>query len=469
VNDGTHSDCKQVKGSAPTSVSTSVFLLMTSRLVVRAALVACMLCSVSSAPSPVALLEAEWQRYVARVHKELTPLQELHRTIKLTPGSTQGDDCEGTQAPLTQPNALEVHLERRIGAIEAAIHHNGHFISQFADLMLLHKRLQQDIDDGIEEEPEDPYWVSLEDTPPVHWQPCGGDREDDRDVPVGYTSVDELFAHLYRDYGRTHWDASSHRAATLEAVRTILTGDAESAQESAPTMMNRCDILVLGSGTGGLVADLRALLHDVARRDAAITATECSVLFAAAAATILSLPKMDERGESFGSLVPWVSNFGGILVGDATDHLHPTDLHSPTQHAPGAHGVRVRMVVADALAPSSPPTLAPRYYTVVTYYFIDAATSSSRHPRGILTVLDRIAQLCQPGGYWVHVGPLHYHRADTFPKLSVKEIELYMVHVHGFRLRDAVVVLPQEDYSRPNSTSLFVNAHRAVRLVMQRL
>ncbi|CUG84679.1 membrane-associated protein, putative [Bodo saltans] len=466
-------------------------------------LLACAIHCVYSAVTPVALLEAEWQRYVTRVQRELTPLQTLLREFSATKEASpcdENDHCEDHQSTLspTTPNAFEEHLQHRVNSIEAAIQLNGQFISTFADVMLLHRRLQQDIDDDVLDEDTEllkgsPYWVRLEDTPPLHWRSCQGDGEDGEGLVGGggYTSVDELFAHLHRDYGRAADDGESrHRAAVVEAVRHIysLHGQREEGGvgHHQHAMWRRGSILVLGSGTGGLVADLRAyLLGGVLPNDEiTITATECSLLFAAAAAAILSLPVVDPLATSFVTLVPWVSNFGGAIEGDTTDHLYRTTLYSPARlphndhlggGGQGSAAVRVQVVVADALSPrgnvaAAGAAAAQQAAVVVTYYFIDAATSSSsyRYPRGILSVLDRIAQLCVPGGYWVHVGPLHYHRADTYPKLSVKDIELYMTHVHNFRRIDDVVVLPQEDYSRPNTTSLFVNAHRAVRLVMQR-
>ncbi|CUG64949.1 Hypothetical protein, putative [Bodo saltans] len=462
-------------------------------------LLACAIHCVYSAVTPVALLEAEWQRYVTRVQRELTPLQTLLREFSANKETSPCDQGhQSTLSPATPNVAFEDHLQRRVDGIEAAIQLNGLFISTFADVMSLHRRLQQDLDDDVanEEDTElfmnSPYWVPLEDTPPLYWRSCQGDGEEGEGGlgGGGYTSVDELFAHLHRDYGRADDGESRHRAAVVEAVRHIYSlhdqRDGGGVGHLQHAMWRRGSILVLGSGTGGLVADLRAdLLRGVLPNDEiAITATECSLLFAAAAAAILSLPVVDPQATSFGTLVPWVSNFGGAIEGDATDHLHRTTLHSPARiqrhdhpvvggGGQGTAAVRVQVIVADALSPRgnvAAAAEAQQAAVVVTYYFIDAATSSSssRYPRGILSVLDRIAQLCTPGGYWVHVGPLHYHRADTYPKLSVKDIELYMTQVHKFRRIGDVVVLPQEDYSRPNTTSLFVNAHRAVRLVMQR-
>lgn len=419
---------------------------------VRCCFVVVSLCALvcCGAQSPVSLLEAEWQRYVERVAKELQPL----KNILVTSADHHG---------------RRVFVERiaeRVALVESSIALNGEFVSQLLDNMTWFLRRQQEQDDGGDEVGG---WVRLEDHVP-YWQPCATATS----LEGGYSTVDELLAHLYRDYASPRHHALphdvSHRTVLLDAVRRLF-----SAAEQHNEVFKYQSILVLGSGTGGLLADLSSILPSRSH-SIKVTATECSSLFAAVSATVLSMAS-GEPIQFAEKVVPWASNFGGVVYGDASDQFAPYSFWlPPTQHhfyaegVDAAHSHRIEILRADALLPRHHDSIPqPLFDVVITFYFIDAATIH-RHARGIMDVLDRIAALVRPGGCWINLGPMHYHRADTYPKLSIVEIQLYMEEHHAFSAVEhrTPFIVDETDYSRPRSTSLFINAHKAALLIMRK-
>lgn len=95
------------------------------------------------------------------------------------------------------------------------------------------------------------------------------------------------------------------------------------------------------------------------------------------------------------------------------------------------------MVAGDFTEVYSKERQKKQYSAVATCFFIDTA-------QNIIEYLEIIYEILQPGGYWVNVGPLLYHFADSLDsmsiELSLKEVLDVAEHI-GFQLFQAPSII----------------------------
>lgn len=120
------------------------------------------------------------------------------------------------------------------------------------------------------------------------------------------------------------------------------------------------------------------------------------------------------------------------------------------------------MVAGEFTEVYSKPHQKKKWSAVATCFFIDTA-------QNIIEYLEIMYELLQPGGYWVNVGPLLYHFADSFDsmsiELSLKEVLDVAEHV-GFTLLQAPTTI--DTTYTTNQRSMKQLVYRCAFFVLQR-
>jgi len=167
-------------------------------------------------------------------------------------------------------------------------------------------------------------------------------------------------------------------------------------------------VLVPGCGLGRLIFDLACQGFDA-------IGNEFSYYMLLTSQFILN---NTNRAEEW-AIHPWVlSTSNQTSDGNQLRALHIPDIHPSTAtiSSMGSMGMCAGDFV-DSFSPSSNPEFEGAFDAVATCFFIDTA-------HNIVEYIEVIHKILRPGGYWVNLGPLLYHWADSVVTGDVSRDEM---------------------------------------------
>jgi SAM-dependent methyltransferase len=211
--------------------------------------------------------------------------------------------------------------------------------------------------------------------------------------------VTEALQHLFRDWAA---EGRHERDVPFDAIVRVL------ARELPAGPGDAVRVLVPGSGLGRLA-------HDVAARlpGAAVTANEYSAYMRLVYRLVETLAPEPAAQMTLHPFIDWWSHQAS-RAGMTRAVRFPDAAPHPS----------VLLVEGDFAAMFANQTA--HYDAVATFFFLDTAPN-------MLDYLDHIARVLKPGGLWVNLGPLLYHKAAV--ELSLDDV-MAVAEEYGFEFVD---------------------------------
>jgi N2227-like protein len=241
---------------------------------------------------------------------------------------------------------------------------------------------------------------------------------------AAYSDCYAVLTHLVRDWSD---DGAAARRAVYEPILKLLSrhvptiaaaaaaaaaAEADSVQAAPPLL------LVPGAGLGRLCVELAASGWRV-------QANECSgVMLAAANSIVNSRSSSSSNSSTSSSTSKSVSSIFPYLHDTNSDQLQSESRFRAVQYAQNVDALlaaaapRLTFHGGDFLQLYSAPAAASVFDAAVTCFFIDTAADIRQY---LLT----LANAVRVGGFWVNLGPLHFHRNAQLV-LSFDELQLLM-------------------------------------------
>ncbi|KAI8463769.1 MAG: N2227-like protein-domain-containing protein [Monoraphidium minutum] len=227
-------------------------------------------------------------------------------------------------------------------------------------------------------------------------------RESPAGCPPGDTEkVRYVLKNLARDWSA---EGAAERAQSYGRICDELARlfpDRRSAAAAAPR------VLIPGAGLGRLMLDVAALgLEAQGNEFSYFMLMGCSFMLNHAACR-------DQW-----TVHPWLhSNLNHLTDADQLRPVTVPDVHPGEAVGPGL----LSMCAGDFVDVYSAPEMAQSFDAVATCFFIDTA-------HNVIEYLEVIHHVLKPGGYWIHLGPLLWHWADSGPGEASLELPLAEVH-----------------------------------------
>jgi carnosine N-methyltransferase len=224
--------------------------------------------------------------------------------------------------------------------------------------------------------------------------------------------VTEALQHLYRDWAA---EGAHERDVPFAAIIGALAAAspeaaaaAEKKKEGGEGAAGKIRVLVPGSGLGRLAHDIAARLPG-----AAVTANEYSSYMRLVYRLVETLSPTPEKQMALHPFIDWWSHQAS-RAGMTRAVRFPDAAPDPS----------VLLVEGDFTTQFVNQT--GHYDAVATFFFVDTATN-------MLDYLDVIARVLKPGGVWVNLGPLLYHKAAV--ELALDDV-IAVAEEYGFEFLD---------------------------------
>jgi SAM-dependent methyltransferase len=217
--------------------------------------------------------------------------------------------------------------------------------------------------------------------------------------------VTEALQHLFRDWAA---EGRHERDMPFDAIVGVLAAQFPAALAPAAGEEDAVRVLVPGSGLGRLAHDIAARLPG-----AAVTANEYSAYMRLVYRFVETLSPDPGAQMALHPFIDWWSHQAS-RAGMTRAVRFPDAKPDPG----------VLLVEGDFTTQFANQT--GHYDAVATFFFIDTATN-------MLEYLDVIARVLKPGGLWVNLGPLLYHKAAV--ELALDDV-LAVAGEYGFEFVD---------------------------------
>jgi carnosine N-methyltransferase len=218
--------------------------------------------------------------------------------------------------------------------------------------------------------------------------------------------VTEALQHLFRDWAA---EGRHERDVPFDAIVRVLARELPAARAApADGADDRVRVLVPGSGLGRLAHDIAARLPG-----AAVTANEYSAYMRLVYRLVETLTPEPAAQMTLHPFIDWWSHQAS-RAGMTRAVRFPDAAPDPS----------VLLVEGDFTTEFA--NQSAHYDAVATFFFVDTATN-------MLDYLDQIARVLKPGGLWVNLGPLLYHKAAV--ELSLDDV-MAVAEEYGFEFVD---------------------------------
>jgi N2227-like protein len=272
---------------------------------------------------------------------------------------------------------------------------------------------------------------------------------------AAYSDCYAVLTHLVRDWSD---DGAAARRAVYEPILKLLSrhvptiAAAAAAAEVDSVRAAPPLLLVPGAGLGRLCVELAASGWRV-------QANECSgVMLAAANSIVNSRSSSSSNSSTSSSTSKSAASIFPYLHDTNSDQLQSESRFRAVQYAQNVDALlaaaapRLAFRCGDFLQLYSAPAAASVFDAAVTCFFIDTAADIRQY-------LSTLATAVRVGGFWVNLGPLHFHRNAQLV-LSFDELQL-LIAAAGWTMLHCEQ-LPPCDYRAASAAAAAVGATDAV-------